>query len=311
MSAVPDWLETFWHHAQTNDHVCGHQPSTKATLVRIAEYCLMKKHLITSVSLLTLALSSHAHANDSLIEQVMLREGMGHTAEVDQTQGRGGNSVVDQRGRSNLARVTQSDSVVTTTPVVNDAKITQRGRLARGVIEQTATGTTAVQKNTATITQYSVMPVNPNTGFAVSARIEQNGKRHVSTITQGSAGEKVSKVRAKNIQKGVRNTSQITQLGETMTAIVEQSGKRGKSSVTQDGMNQYAQLTDTGMFNKSSITQGGHSQKAFVVQGASGNTSRIGQKGSSHTAMVFQTASAGNLSIIRQRGTNNTATVRQ
>ena len=307
MSAVPDWLETFWHHAQTNDHVCGHQPSTKATLVLIAEYCLMKKHLITSVSLLTLALSSHAYANESLIEQSMLNMGdQNNDAVVNQTAGRGGDADVSQIGRDNLARVTQSDTQSLRSPVVNDADIIQRGRNARGRIEQKGRGTGTA--NIAEIKQYSAGTDALPSGYAVNAKIFQRGIENNSTITQGSSGAKVSGVTARNEQRGFKNGSTIKQTASASPltrSLVTQKGQNNKSETSQAGSLQRILVDQKNDGNQSFVTQQRSVDMTASVLQRGDSKSTIDQVSRKVDAIVKQYGSTQFSDIKQKRGSKN------
>jgi hypothetical protein len=322
VSAVPDWLETFWHHAQTNDHVCGHQPSIKATLVLIAEYCLMKKQLITSVSVLTLAFAAQAHANSSTVVQ---KKGSSNEAVVTQRGGIEGESDILQKGSNNTATVTQGEDRVGISDyfvAANTADIDQEGDDARAVIVQRAWNTFN-NPNAATINQLVIGSARTGNGYTANGVIRQIGIYNTSTIDQAGSG-----ISARSEQDGRRNTSVINQTetsADPMTrAIAYQDGDRNSSTIYQTGSGARAAVSQRGNDNRSTVDQSFRSGMLAIVsqisadsisdidQNATDVTADVTQYGSTQDSYIWQkTGSIGSSATVIQENSGNDSDIIQ
>lgn len=214
---------------------------------------------------------------------------------------------------------------------------------SEGTASATVTQTGA--NNTSTVSQGR--PVTPPATGGQTAFVFQGGEDHISTIDQRgdlnfAEVEQLSVGNTSNVdqfgldnfadvfQTGAGNTSNVLQSANFGTTRVFQTGDNNVSDVEQSGRANFsvaALIDQSGNGNTSEILQtslvdaaGSADQFAEVTQSTDGNTSRISQDGGDpvadasnpgNTASVFQTATAGNLSVITQSGAGNSATVNQ
>ena len=274
-------------------------------MVQILEYYVMKKHLLTTASALTLLLATQACANELNIVQ----SGTGNKLSTTQTAGQAGLISIDQTGGGSVAEVKQVDTFAAGGATANSADIDQDG-IAQAVVVQNA-GADGI-RNTATIDQFSdadSIVVSPEEVtedtilFSVDADINQTGSGGIASIIQGTADTRVSAARANVVQDGLDNKAYVEQYGLSSIASVDQSNEDNLSNTEQFGDGSTATVFQTGNDAESNITQGGTENSAIVNQSGDSAVSNVWQFGSSSEVIVDQIGTRNKSNVTQQSTT--------
>ena len=297
-------------------------------MVQILEYYVMKKHLLTTASALTLLLATQASANEINIVQ----SGTDNKLSTTQTAGQAGLISIDQTGGGSVAEVKQVDTFAAGGATANSADIDQDG-IAQAVVVQNA-GADGIL-NTAIINQFSnaisIDPPDEVTDdtilFNVDADINQTGSSGIASIIQGTALLSVSAARADVTQDGLNNKAYVEQYGASSIASVNQSSEGNLSRTTQSGDGSIANVSQAGGSaggsNESFITQelasfgssadviqSGDNALSNITQGGTDNYARVNQGGDGSESNVWQFGSSGEVEV-DQIGNSNTSNVTQ
>ena len=285
------------------------------------------KHLLFT-SAISLALALPAFANDSTIDQI----GLGNFADVDQTGGNGGTSLIEQTGDNDLASVLQSDGGGSGTnnaiirqlegSNVQEANITQNngtsgaenfativqdsiqgGNLAN--INQDGAGNQAVALQGPGASDDLVFP----TFFGTIVRPTTPGDitNSESSINQLGNGNTASTAQVVGSNGGDNNLAGITQTGDDNSAAILQGTGTGSTifgpALSANDNDNIANILQDGIGNDSSIAQGGESGFASNTQTGNDNSSVIVQSGG--------TPFFGNSAVVSQTGNDNESEVFQ
>lgn len=287
----------------------------------------MKNLLLTTA--LSATLVTPALANDSTIDQI----GADNIADVTQTDGTGGTSLIQQTGDNDSATVIQSDDNGTATNNADIQQLEGTG-VQTALIDQNNASNGA--ENTAKIIQDSIQGGN-------NATIKQDGAGNSATALQGpgesddvviptwfgpiilptTPGDITNSV-SKIAQTGNNNTATTAQIagsngGDNNVGLINQDGADNAASIVQGtgtGVNliggpalsandndNFGDIMQLGIGNKSSIAQGGESGYALNIQDGTDNDSVIVQSGG--------TPLFGNSADVSQTGDRNTSKVYQ
>jgi hypothetical protein len=234
-------------------------PASKTIWCKKLEYYVMRKHLLTTASAVTLLLATQASANESNVDQA----GSNNEVTTTQTDGLAGDIAINQTGDGSVAEVTQSELAADDEDaniVANKVDIDQYG-IAQAVVTQDANDGDST--NTAAITQFSNAAAISSADIAdenavlfnVDAEIIQTGSLNSATIEQGLGGSLISNALVTTEQNGLENSSDIVQTGNFSDASVYQLGELNQSQVMQDGVNSFADVDQIGDGNYSEIVQ--------------------------------------------------------